>query len=565
MPKKNGLADIKQEIEKWELANAAELEADRKKNIRCADSDIPIKAVYTPLDLEEKNFDYVKDVGMPGAFPFTRGITPTMYRNKVWNFSQVSGHATPEESNELWKGMIAGGGNRIALQLDLPSQMGLDPDHPMAEGEVGRVGVSFSSLRDWEIGFSGIDVGKIQIYTIANALAPVEIASHIALAEQQGVPLENLMGCCQNDILKEFSVRGNFIFPPAPSMRLLIDTICYCSEHFPKYDPISVSECHFVHRGATLVHSSALGLADFFTYFQHVVDRGVDVDIVAPHVTMIAGCEHVNFFQEIARHRAMRRIFAKVMKDRFKAKKPESMRLRVHGGNGGISLHKEQYLNNIARDALATLAAALSGFTSVDLRAYDEQFGIPTQEAILTSIHAQQVVAYETGIGDTVDPLAGSYYIEWLTSEFEERINKELEAIDQRGGVIRCIEEGYIQRLLAEDGYKWYKALESGEMVRVGFNRFQSSEESKPLKIYRADLKTEGQRVEAVRQLRKKRDQRKVQKALEDVTALAREESKPENNMMVPIIEAVKAYCTVGEIADALKKAWGEFSESRVF
>lgn len=558
------LKDIKETLEQWARMHAHDFAKERKNLFTCR-SGIPVKRCYTPLDLAEKGFDYLSDVGLPGDFPFVTGITPTMYRSRLWETKSYSGRATAEECNELWKSLVPGGLERISIALDLPTQLGLDPDHPMAEGEVGRVGLSMTSLRDWEIALNGIDVGKVTVGIVSNALAAVALASHIAIAEQQGIELRQLRGACQNDILKEYTVRGNYIFPLGPSLRLAVDTICHCAKYIPKYEPINVSVTHYAHRGATPVHAAAFGLANAFTYLQAVKDRGLDIDQVAPHIVFLGNCEHTDFFQEIAKHRAMRKIYARTLKERLGAKDPESMICRVLSSNGGLSLQKEQYLNNIARNAIAGLAAALSGCLAVNLRAYDEHFGTPTKEAILTSLRTQQIIAYETGVTDTVDPLAGSYFIESLTLEFEGRILEEIEAIDRRGGVLHCIEDGYFQRILAEDGYNWQKAVESGDMVWVGVNKFATpDEESRPMRIYRADPKAEEQRIAAVRELRRSRDNVRVRKALSDLKSMALTEARPENDLMPPIIEAVKAYCTVGEIADVLREVWGEHTEARL-
>ncbi|MBI2909511.1 MAG: methylmalonyl-CoA mutase [Chloroflexi bacterium] len=561
---KEKLKEIEKATQAWGKAHAREFDAERRKEFACR-SGIPVQRCYTLLDLEERGFDYLKDVGLPGDYPFVRGTRPTMYRGRLWESLSYTGRGTPEECNELWKSMLTSGLDRVFIALDLPTQLGLDPDDAMAEGEVGRVGLSMTSLRDWEIALDGINVGDVMVSFVSNALAAVSVASHIAIAERQGVDLKRLRGECQNDILKEYTVRGNYIFPPGPSLRLGTDIICYCAEHMPRYEPITVSVTHYAHRGATPVHAAAFGLANGFAYLQEIVDRGVDIDAVAPHIYILANSEHTDFFQEIAKHRAMRKIYARTLKERFGAKKPESMMCRVHGANGGLSLQKQQYLNNIARNTIAGMALALSGCNAIGLRAYDEHFGTPTRDAILTSLRTQQVIAYETGITDTVDPLAGSYFIESLTLDFEKHIMQELEAIEKRGGVLRCIEEGYFHRALAEDGYNWQKAIESGEMVWVGVNKFTSEdEENRPTKIYRAKPEFEAQRVEALGELRRKREAKRVQRTLDEVKAMASLPAKPENNLMPAMIDAVKAYCTNGEIAQALKAVWGEHTEARL-
>jgi len=553
------LAELKEAVEKWERGNAPAFAKELKKEFVC-ESGIPVKRVYTPLDLAEKGFDYLKDLGLPGNYPYTRCNTPLGYRSGMWGTSEYAGWPTPEQSNELWKHQIAAGQNMVYIAYDLPSQLGYDPDSPMSEGEVGRVGVSLCSLRDWETAFDGIDIDKVMVSEVINAPAIIAVACHLALAQERGIEFKVLTGSCQNDILKEYVARGNFIFPPVPSMRLTTDILSYCGENLPRYLPITVSFVHQAQTGANPVHHIAFALADAFCYFQYAVQRGIDIDLIAPLV-MFLGCnEYHDFFQQIAKFRAMRKIYSRVMRDRFKAKKPESLAAKFYSGNSGTDYHKEQYMNNIIRGALACLVGALAGVQICDVRAYDEQFGIPTKQALLTSLRTQQVVFYETGVADTVDPLAGSYFVECLTLEFEERVTKELEEIE-RQGTLECIENGYFRRTMAEDAYKWHKRFERGDIVRVGVNRFQSADEERPTTIMRADSRVAKQRVESVQELRRRRDNGKVKRALDEVKAVANMKATAQNNLMPPVLEAVKAYTTYGEICDALREIWGEWKE----
>lgn len=557
---KKVLDELREAVIEWEKKHQDEFKAERKTFV--TESGIPIKRVYTPLDLEEKGFNYLKDLGLPGEYPYTRNNSSTGYRSRLWTISHYSGHATPEECNRLWKEAVKSGARIVSAAYDLPSQLGIDADDPRAEGEVGRVGISVCSQQDWEVAWDGIDFSKIGPYGAFNAPAIISLAAHINIADQQGVSQKDMPGLLQNDILKEFMARGNYIFPPAPSMRLVADTLYYTGTYMPKYQAITVCGVHQSEKGANCIHEAAFALADAFAYLQASVDMGVDVDVVAPGIMFLPGCDHYVFWEEIAKLRAMRRIYAKVLKGRFKAKKPASIQCRLYAAGGGTALYREQYLNNIARSTLATVVGAFSGCELIDVRSYDEQFGIPSTEAVINTIRFINVVQRETGVTDTVDPLGGSYFVESLTMDTEERIWKELEEIDRRGGIINCIETGYAQRVIAEDGYKWLRAFERGEIERVGVNIFRSEgEEQRPMRIYRADPKVGEIRKAQVAELRRKRDNAKVKKALEEVKAVARLEAKPENNLVPPVREACKVYATVGEICDALREVWGEYRE----
>jgi len=562
---KKALDELKEAFEAWEKKHGDEFKTERKTFV--TESGIPIKRVYTPLDLAEKGFDYLKDLGLPGEYPYTRNNKATGYRGKLWGITAYGGKALPEESNELWKAQVAAGADTISVAYDLPCQLGLDPDNPKAEGEVGRTGISMVTQKDWEIAYDGIDYNKVGVYQVFNAPAIVGFANHIVLGERRGIGLKELRGILQNDVLKEYMARGNYIFPPAQSIRLTGDILSYVGEYMPRYQGTTVCGVHQSERGANNIHELVLAIANAIAYVEAAVERGVDVDKVAPGVMFFPGCDHYVFWEEIAKFRAHRRMWAKVMKERFKAKRPESLQCRLYSAEGGTSLHREQYLNNLGRISLSALVGALSGCELIDSRAYDEQFGIPTTEAQVTSVRLQNVVAYETGVDDTVDPLAGSYYVEWLTKETEERAWQELEEIDKRGGIARCIETGYAQRLIAQDAYVWQKRFESDELKRVGVNVFQSAagEEEKPVRIYRTDPAVEAKRKEAVAEVKKKRDNAKVKKALDEITSLANLEATAENNLVPPVLEAVRGYATVGEICDALREAWGEYHEPSIF
>ncbi len=558
---KKYLDELREAFTEWEKKHQSDFGKERKSKFT-TENRTPLKRVYTPLDLMEKGIEYLKDIGFPGDYPYTRGTTATMGRSQPMIVSQYSGYGTPEESNKLWKAMMAVGVSSITLAYDLPAQVGLDPDNPKAEGEVGRTGCSISSQRDWEIAWDGIDLIKVMVNQVYNAPAIFGIANHLILAEKQEIPLSEVRGACQNDILKEYYARGNYIFPPAQSMRLVGDTLSYCAQHAPKYIPLQVCSTHLLDMGAIPIHEIAFALADCFAYIQETIERGIGVDVIAPHIMFVTQVRHIDFFEHIAKHRAARKIYAKVMKELFKAKKPESQMMRFRTTTGATSFTKEEYLNNIARGAIGALAAAMVGVQSFYMTCYDEQFGIPTQEAIITSLQTSRVAAYETGCSDVIDPLAGSYYVEALTSELEEKIWKELETIDRRGGAIKCIEDGYFHRMIIQDAYEWQRRFESGELIRVGVNTFKTGmAEDRPVRIHRSDPKEENKRRAALAELRKKRDNAKVKKALDEVKALARCKPTAQNNLVPSIIDAARHYATVGEVCDALREAWGQYRE----
>jgi len=562
---KDFLEQLRQQQATWAAAHQGSFEQEVKKEF-VSEAGIVTRRVYTLLDLADAGVDYFEDTGFPWDFPFTRGLSPIGYRAGLWKIAQYSGQSTPEECNQLWRDLAAAGLNTVYAAYDLPTQLGYDPDHPMAEGEVGRTGVSLVSLRDWEIAFDGIDLGKTMVSTVCNAPGAMVIAMNLLTAQRQGVDLKVLQGSSQNDVLKEYTARGNFIFPPEPSMRLVVDALAYCSSVAPNFYPISVCSVHQSEFGANHVHEVAFALANGIAYVESAVNRGIDVDVIGPGIMWTTSHDHHAFFHEIAKLRAMRRLWARIMRDRFKAKKPESMMCRLYSSVGGTSLMKEQYLNNIARSALAALAGALAGAQRIDLRTYDEQWGIPTKDAEITNIRCQQIVGYECGVGETVDPLAGSYYVEWLTKEMEGRFVAEIEKVDQMGGTLRAIESGYIKRTMLEDAYKYQLGVEAGEIPRVGHNMFrQDNDQSRPVRVYRADPSVEQRRIEAVKELRRTRHDREVSRTLKALRAAAAEPATSDNNLMPAIIEAVQAYATIGEMCDVFRDVWGEFKEPKVF
>lgn len=556
--------NLEEEIGRWEEAHRDEFKKERKKEFLTG-SGIPIDRLYTPAHLKRIGFDYLRDLGLPGEYPYTRGMSATMSRGKLWGIQNYAGYATPQECNQLWKALVKEGSYGVAIAYDLPTQLGYDPGHPRAQGEVGRTGVSLSSLRDWEIACDGLDVSKLLIGQVQNAMATVGLASHLCVAEKQRVPWTVIQGWCQNDILKEYMARGNYIFPPAAGLRLATDLVAFCNRNAPNYRSY-ISYVHLSEKGATPLHEAAFGLANAFTYFDDGISRGLTVDDIAPNLTMHVSCDHDNFLEEIAKVRAMRRVYARIVKEKYGAKKPQSLNPRWQLVQGGTGLHREQYLNNIARTAIAILAGALAGCDVYAPRPYDEQFGIPGQDAIITAIRCSQIVCNETGVTDFVDPLGGSYAVECLTTQMETGINEELKQIERLGGVVKGIEQQYFQRVMTRDAYDWQRKFESGEIVRVGVNVYHSEEkETKPVSVYRADPGVEETRARELKELKKNRDNKKVEQSLQAIRDMAALPGTPENNMMPPIIDAVRCYATVGEIADTLREVWGEYRQVSVF
>jgi methylmalonyl-CoA mutase N-terminal domain/subunit len=556
--------NLKREAARWEDSHGEEFNQERKAQFFTG-SGIPIERIYTSANIEEIDCDYLRDLGFPGEYPYTRGMSATMFRGKLWGTQNYSGYATPRECNQLWKALVKEGSYGVVMAYDLPTQLGYDPGHPRAKGEVGRTGVSLASLRDWEVACEGLDVGKLLIGQVQNALAVVGLASHLCVAEQQGVPWSAVQGWCQNDILKEYIARGNFIFPPQVGLRLATDLIAFCNRHVPNYRSY-ISYLHMSEMGATPVHEAAFGLANAFTYLDEAIQRGLDVDSIAPNLTMHVSCDHDNFIEEIAKVRALRRLYARILKEKYGASKPQSLNPRWQLVQGGTGLHREQYLNNIARTTIALLAGALAGCDVYGPRPYDEQFGIPSQDAMVTAIRCSQIVSHETGITDFVDPLGGSYAIEQLTSQIESRIKDELNNIERLGGVIHGIEQRYFQRIIAGDAYQWQRQFESGDIQRVGVNIYRSdNEETMPVTVYRADPKVEENRTRDLQELKKNRDNRKVDISLKAIKEMALLPATPENNMLPYIIEAVRCYATVGEIGDALREVWGEYRPISIF
>lgn len=515
-------------------------------------SGLPVKRLYTPEDAEGR--DYLEAVGFPGQYPFTRGIYPTMYRGQLWTMRQYAGIGTAKESNERFCYLLKEGQTGLSVAFDLPTQMGLDSDHPLAAGEVGQVGVAIDSLRDMEVLLDGIPLDRVTTSMTINAPAAVLLALYVAVAEQQGVPLSKISGTVQNDVLKEYVARGTYIFPPRPSLRLAADLIAYCADQVPRWNPISISGYHIREAGASAVKEIAFTFANAIAYVEAARCRGLPVDAFAPRISWIFNT-HNHFFEEIAKYRALRRMWARIMRERFGAKDSRSWMLRTHTQTGGSTLMAQQPENNIVRAAIQALAAVLGGVQSLALSCFDEALALPTEQAQRIALRTQQIIAYESGAADTVDPLAGSYYVEALTDELERRATEELEAIEATGGAVEAIERGYMQRAIQEEAYAHQQEVEAGTRVVVGVNRFQDEGKPQPLQLYRTDPEAENAQVKSLEILRRERDNRAVTAALGHL----REAALGEENLIPPILRAVKAYATVGEICGVLREVFGEY------
>jgi len=515
-------------------------------------SGLPVKRLYTPEDAEGR--DYLESIGFPGQYPYTRGIYPTMYRGQFWTMRQYAGIGTAKESNERFRYLLKEGQTGLSVAFDLPTQMGLDSDHPLAAGEVGQVGVAIDSLRDMEVLFDGIPLDRVTTSMTINAPASVLLALYVAVAEKQGVSLSKISGTVQNDVLKEYVARGTHIFPPRPSLRLAADLIAYCADQVPRWNPISISGYHMREAGASAVKEIAFTFANAIAYVEAARRRGLAVDTFAPRISWIFNT-HNHFFEEIAKYRALRRMWAKIMRERFNAKDPRSWMLRTHTQTGGSTLMAQQPENNIIRAAIQALAAMLGGVQSMALSCFDEALALPTEQAQRIALRTQQIIAYESGAADTVDPMAGSYYVEALTDELERRATEELEAIEATGGAVEAIERGYMQRAIQEEAYAHQQEVEAGTRVVVGVNRFQDEGKPQPLQLYRTDPEAENAQVRGLEALRRERDSRSVSAAL----ARLRDAALGEENLLPPILQAVKAYATVGEICGVLREVFGEY------
>ena len=550
---------IEEKVKEWELKvrDAIAKHPERKERFETP-SGLEVKRLYTPLDFHEE--DYLEKLGFPGEYPFTRGVYTTMYRGRLWTMRQYAGFGTAEETNRRFKYLLSQGQTGLSVAFDLPTQLGYDSDHPLAAGEVGRVGVVIDSLRDMEVLFDGIPLDKVSTSMTINAPTPVILAMYVALAERRGVKLSELRGTVQNDILKEYIARGMYIFPPKPSMKLTVDVIEYCAKNMPLWNPISISGYHIREAGADAVQEVAFTLANGIAYVEAVLERGLDLDRFAGRLSFFFSV-HNNFFEEVAKFRAARRLWAKIMRERFGAKTERAMMLRFHVQTAGSTLTAQQPLNNIVRVAIQALAAVLGGAQSIHTNSYDEALALPSEEAVKVALRTQQIIAYETGVPDTIDPLGGSYYVEALTDRIEEEAEKYIEKIDEMGGMVEAIEKGYIQREISKKAYSFQKAVERGEVVIVGVNMFREEGEVK-VPVHRVDPSVEEKAVKNLEKLRRERDNRRVRDALE---RLRRKAGEGEENLMPAIIEAVKAYATVGEVCSVLREVYGEYAPKTEF
>jgi methylmalonyl-CoA mutase N-terminal domain/subunit len=515
-------------------------------------SGIPVERVYTPLSAPES--DYMKDLGLPGSYPYTRGVQPTMYRGRLWTMRQYAGFASAEASNKRYKYLLEQGQTGLSVAFDLPTQIGFDSDHPMARGEVGKVGVAIDSLRDMETLFDGIPLGKVSTSMTINAPAAILLAMYVETAARQGIASEKLKGTIQNDILKEYAARGTYIFPPAPSMRIITDIFAFCSKKIPMWNTISISGYHIREAGSTAVQEIAFTLANGIAYVEAALRAGLKVDDFAPRLSFFFNA-HLDFFEEIAKFRAARRLWAIIMKERFGAKSPKSLMLRFHTQTAGCTLTAQQPQNNVIRVTLQALAAVLGGTQSLHTNSMDEAFSLPSEEAVQTALRTQQLVAYESGVANTVDPLGGSFYVERMTSEIEERAQTYIDEIDKMGGAVAAVEQGYIQQEIQESAYAYQKAVEAGHQIVVGLNKFQD-EEAPPKNLLRVDLAVMEAQVAKLKQLKAERDNIAVDSAIGKLKKCA----QGSDNLMPPIMEAVKCYATLGEICDTLREVFGEYT-----
>ncbi len=546
------LASLSRALHAWEEGPLAQtLQRQPERDVEFATSSIPIQRLYTPLDVAD--LDYERDLGFPGQYPFTRGIQPTMYRGRLWTMRQYAGFGTAEESNQRFRYLLSQGQTGLSVAFDLPTQLGYDSDDPMAIAEVGQVGVAIDSLYDMETLFEGIPLDKVSTSMTINAPAAVLLAMYIATAEKQGVPPEKLSGTVQNDVLKEYIARGTYIFPPEPSIRLAADIIEYCAKHVPKWNTISVSGYHMRDAGATAAQEIGFTFANACTYVDAALARGLDIDSFAPRISWIFNT-HNNFFEEIAKYRALRRLWAKIMKEKYGAKDPRSMMLRTHTQTGGSTLVAQQPENNIVRAAIQCLAAVIGGVQSIALSCYDEALALPTDEAQRIALRTQQIIAHETGVTDTVDPMAGSYFVEYLTNKLEEQAKEYMRQIEEMGGAVKAIESGWIQQQIAEAAWRYQRLVDEGKEIIVGVNAYTEGGEQPPT-IFRVDKRLVEHQLKRLEHHRKERDPERVKRTLDELERACR----GNDNLMPYILEAVKAYATLGEICGTMRKVFGEY------
>lgn len=541
-------------LREWEenvLQKALTRMPERADAFRTA-SGLPVEGVALPETIDAA---YMQKLGFPGAFPFTRGVQPTMYRGRLWTMRQYAGFSTAEESNRRYRYLLEQGTTGLSVAFDLPTQIGYDSDHPMSCGEVGKVGVAIDSLADMEVLFAGIPLDKVSTSMTINATAAILLAMYFVVGEKQGVRPEQLTGTLQNDILKEYIARGTYIFPPRPSLRLTTDIFAWCSQQMPQFNTISISGYHIREAGSTAVQEIAFTLANGCAYIQAALDSNLDLDAFAPRLTFFFNASS-DLLEEVAKFRAARRLWARIMKERFRTTKPANQMLRFHAQTSGYSLTAQQIDNNIVRVTLQALAAVLGGAQSIHTNARDEALALPTEEAARTALRTQQIIAFESGVASTVDPLGGAYFIEGLTDRMEAEATALMERVDKMGGMVAAIETGFVQRQIEAAAYRFQQQIEQGERVVVGVNRYQESD-SQAQSLLRVSESAAEAQIQKVHQLRAQRDNSRVEAALARLQAVA----QSAGNLMPAILEAVRTYATVGEICDVLRGVFGVFTE----
>jgi methylmalonyl-CoA mutase N-terminal domain/subunit len=544
---------IKKELENWEKNNLNKIlsKFPERKNL-------PNKRIYTPLDVDTSEKYYVEKIGFPGQFPMTRGNQPTMYRGKLWTMRSYSGFSTAEESNERFKYLLKQGVTGLSVAFDLPTQIGYNSDDVKSEADVGKVGVAIDSLEDMENLFDGIPLDKVSTSMTINAPSAVILAMYQAVAEKQGISPKKLKGTIQNDVLKEYIARGTYIFPPRPTMRLTSDIFEYCKDNIPKWNTISLGSYHIREAGATMVQELAFSFANAIEYIKAAIDAGLDIDDFAGRISWIFTAD-INVLEEVAKFRAARRLWAKLLKEKFGAKKTSSLKLRVHVHTSGSILTSQQPLNNIVRVALQAFGAVLGGTNSMATCSFDEALSIPTEESATLALRTQQIIAHESGASEVIDPLAGSYYIESMTDRIEKEVEELINEIEDMGGAVKAIEKGWMQNEILDSAYKYQLSIENGERTVVGVNKFKSDEKS-DVNLTKMDPTVRDKQIKKIKDLKKRRDNIAVNKALDDLKKAA----NGSNNLYPYILKAVKTYATEGEICDSLREVFGEYEENTI-
>ena len=553
------MKEIEDSLKQWEetsLKKVLDSSPERHEEFT-TESGIPVKRLYTPLDLQE--CDYNETLGFPGQYPYTRGVYPSMYRGRLWTMRNYAGFGTAENTNQRFRYLLDQGMKGLSIAFDLPTQLGYDSDDSLAEGAVGRVGVAVDSLADMEIIFQDIPLDRVSTSMTINAPATILLAMYIVVGEKQGVAPEKLMGTTQNDILKEFIARGTYIFPPAPSIKLVLDIVEYCANHVPKWNTLNITGYHFREAGANAIQELAFTLADAITYIEEAQKRGLDVDDFAPRLSYSLGC-YMDFFEEVAKYRAARRLYARIMQERFKTENPKSSMFRIFTGSCGSTLVKQQPINNIVRVAMHALMGILGGNQAIHTACWDEGYALPSEDSARIALRTQQILAHECGLGNTVDPLAGSYFLESLTNEIEGQTAEYLQKIDAMGGMLGAIENGFVFKEIQDSSVKFQKRVDSGDRVIVGLNKYgmPSEDELEDQELFEIDASVESTQLQKVAGVRASRDAEDVKKKL---TGLELAIDK-KDNLMPYIIEAVKSYATIGEICSVMRKKWGEFQAS---